>query len=96
MTISSEADFLRALYKSWSEHMAAIPAMTITELRGLFDEWHQATGKPEGVTYKRGLLAGEEAIGALPVSADTSKVILYTHAQDLHDGKVLGRTVLIL
>src|SRR5882757_2186050 len=88
MTISNEADFLRALYKSWSERMSANPAMTITELRGLFDEWHQATGEPEVVTYKRGLRAGVEAIWALPVSADTSKVILYIHGGGFVVGSV--------
>ena len=70
MAISTEADFLRALYKSWSDRMAASPALTIAELRGLFEEWHQATREPEGVTYKADLLAGVEAIWALPVNAD--------------------------
>jgi len=79
MAISSEAEFLRALYKDWSERMAANPAMTIAELRGIFEEWHQATREPEGVTYKSDLLAGVEALWALPVGADISKVILYTH-----------------
>ena len=79
MAISSEADFLRALYKSWSDRMAANPALTIADLRSIFEEWHQATREPEGVSYKSGLLAGAEAIWALPVNADISKVILYTH-----------------
>ena len=79
MAISSEADFLRALYQSWSDRMAANPALTVADLRGLFEEWHQVTREPEGVTYKSGLLAGIEAIWALPVDADLSKVILYTH-----------------
>jgi epsilon-lactone hydrolase len=88
MAITREADFLRALYKSWSERMAANPAMTITELRGLFDEWHQATSEPECVTYKSGILAGVEALWALPVNADTSKVILYTHGGGFVVGSV--------
>lgn len=79
MKPSSEADFLRALYQSWSDRMAANPAMTIADLRGLFDEWHQPTLEPEGVTYKSDTVAGVEAIWALPVDADTKKVILYTH-----------------
>ena len=79
MAISSEADFLRALYQSWSDRMVANPALTVADLRGLFEEWHQVTREPEGVTYKSGLLAGIEAIWALPVDADLSKVILYTH-----------------
>lgn len=79
MSTSPEADFLRALYQSWSDRMAANPALTIADLRSLFDEWHQPTLEPEGVTYKSEVLAGVEAIWALPVGADTSKVILYTH-----------------
>ena len=88
MAISSEADFLRTLYKSWSDRMAADPALTIADLRSLFEEWHQATREPEGVTYKSGLLAGLEALWALPVDADISKVILYTHG----GGFVVGST----
>jgi monoterpene epsilon-lactone hydrolase len=88
MAISSEADFLRALYKGWSDRMAADPALTIGDLRSLFEEWHQATREPEGVTYKCGLLAGVEVLWALPVEADISKVILYTHG----GGFVVGST----
>jgi len=68
--------------------MAANPAMTIAELRGLFEEWHQPTREPEGVTYKADLLAGVEAIWALPVNADISKVILYTHGGGFVVGSV--------
>ncbi len=79
MALSPKADFLRALYQTWSDHMAANPAMTIADLRSLFDEWQQPTLEPEGVTYKSDTVAGVEAIWALPVDADTKKVILYTH-----------------
>jgi acetyl esterase/lipase len=79
MKPSSEADFLRALYQGWSDRMAANPAMGIADLRGLFDEWHQPTLEPEGVTYKSDTVAGVEAIWAMPVDADPKKVILYTH-----------------
>lgn len=79
MPTSPQSDFLRALYQSWSERMAANPALTIADLRSLFDEWHQPTLEPEGVTYKSDTLAGVEGIWALPQGADTKKVILYTH-----------------
>lgn len=79
MNTSSEADFLRALYQSWTDRMAANPNLTIADLRSLFDEWHQPTLEPEGVTYKSDVVAGVESIWALPVGADSSKVILYTH-----------------
>jgi acetyl esterase/lipase len=79
MKPSTEADFLRALYQSWSDRMTANPALTIADLRGLFDEWHQPTLEPEGVTYKSETVAGVEALWALPLDADPRKVILYTH-----------------
>ncbi|WHZ13114.1 MAG: 6-hexanolactone hydrolase [Burkholderiaceae bacterium] len=79
MKASTESDFLRALYQSWSDRMAANPGLTIADLRSLFDEWHQPTLEPEGVTYKSDTLAGVEALWALPQGADTKKVILYTH-----------------
>ncbi|MCF4975670.1 MULTISPECIES: alpha/beta hydrolase [Pseudomonas] len=79
MNTSSEADFLRALYQSWTDRIAANPNLTIADLRSLFDEWHQPTLEPEGVTYKSDVVAGVESIWALPVGADSSKVILYTH-----------------
>lgn len=79
MATSIQSDFLRALYQSWSDRMAANPNLTIADLRSLFDEWHQPTLEPEGVSYKSETLAGVEAIWALPTGADAKKVILYTH-----------------
>lgn len=109
MKPSTEADFLRALYQTWSERMAANPEMTIADLRSLFDEWHQPTLEPEGVTYKSETVAGVEALWALPVGADTRKVILYTHGGGFavgsaashrklagHLAKHLGVTALVL
>lgn len=79
MGLSTQPDFLRALYQSWSDRMAANPALTIADLRSLFDEWHQPTLEPEGVTYKSDALAGVEGVWVLPHGADPKKVILYTH-----------------
>ena len=79
MGLSTQPDFLRALYQSWSDRMAANPALTIADLRSLFDEWHQPTLEPEGVTYKSDALAGVEGVWVLPHGTDPKKVILYTH-----------------
>jgi monoterpene epsilon-lactone hydrolase len=79
MPTSTRSDLLRSLYQSWSERMAANPALTIADLRSLFDEWHQPTLEPEGVTCKSDVLAGVEGVWALPLEADTKKVILYSH-----------------
>lgn len=109
MQPSAEAGFLRALYQTWSERMAANPALTIADLRGLFDEWQQPTREPEGVTYKSETVAGVEALWALPLDADPQKVILYTHGGGFavgsaashrklagHLAKHLGVTALVL
>ncbi|MDX3741022.1 alpha/beta hydrolase [Pseudomonas sp.] len=76
---SPQSSFLRALYESWSNRMAANPGLTIADLRSLFDEWHQPTLEPRDVTYKSDVLAGVEAVWALPLAADARKVILYVH-----------------
>lgn len=79
MTISAEAGYLEALYRDWTGRMAADPQMSIVMLRSLFDEWHQPTLEPEDVTYRSDTVGGVGGIWALPVDADTSKVVLYTH-----------------
>ena len=109
MTISAEAGYLEALYRDWTGRMAADSQMSIAMLRSLFDEWHQPTREPEGVTYRTDSLAGIEAIWALPIDVDSSKVILYTHGGGFavgsaashrklagHLAKALGATALVL
>lgn len=79
MTVSADSGFLEALYRDWTSRMAADPQMSIAMLRSMFDEWHQPTKEPEGVTYRSDIVAGVEGIWALPLGADTSSVIMYTH-----------------
>ncbi|UMB70072.1 alpha/beta hydrolase [Mycobacterium paraterrae] len=79
MTVSPEAGFLEALYRGWSSRMAANPEMPIELLRNMLDEWHQPALEAEGVTYRSDLIGGVEGIWALPLGADTSRVISYTH-----------------
>ncbi|MBC7268267.1 MAG: alpha/beta hydrolase [Streptomyces sp.] len=109
MAISAEAGYLEALYRDWTARMAADPQMSIAMLRSLFDEWHQPTHEPEDVTYRSDRLAGVEAIWALPIDADASKVILYTHGGGFavgsaashrklagHLAKALGTTAVVI
>jgi epsilon-lactone hydrolase len=79
VTLSKEADYLRALYQGWSERMNANPNMTIEDLRSLFDEWEKPTLEPEDVTYKTDTVGGVDVIWAYPVGCDKSKVLIYTH-----------------
>jgi monoterpene epsilon-lactone hydrolase len=75
----SPAEFLKTLYQSWTDRMAANPAMNLSDLRSLFEEWHRPTLEPEDVSYRHEAIGGVEAIWAIPLDADRSKVILYTH-----------------
>src|SRR5574340_1767793 len=72
-------DVLHDLYADWSQVMAATPDLGICLLRSLFGEWHPPTVEPEGVTYREDTVGGVPGIWCLPVGADASKVLLYTH-----------------
>ena len=72
-------DVLRDLYADWSQIMATTPDLTIRLLRSVFDEWHQPTVEPQGVTYREDTVGGVPGIWCLPDGADESKVLLYTH-----------------
>ena len=76
---SAESDALRALYADWSDIIATTPDLTMRLFRSIFDEWHQPTREPEDVTYREETVGGVPGIWALPVGADPSQVLLYTH-----------------
>ena len=73
------SDYLRALYQEWSGRLAANPAMTIADLRDLFDAWSKPAFEAEGVSYKSDTIGGVPAIWAFPAGCDRTKVLLYTH-----------------
>jgi acetyl esterase/lipase len=79
MASSKQVDVLRALYQDWTDRMVADPNLSIANLRSMFDEWGQPALEPENVCYKSDRLGGVEAIWALPVGADSSRAIVYTH-----------------
>ena len=106
---SAESDALRALYADWSDIIATTPGLTMRLFRSIFDEWHQPTREPEGVTYREETVGGVPGIWALPVDADRSQVLLYTHGGGFavgsasshrklaaHVAKALGVTALVL
>jgi acetyl esterase/lipase len=72
-------DALRDLYADWSALMADNPEMSVRMFRSLFGEWHQPTVEPEGVTYREDTVGGVPGIWCLPVGADESQVLLFTH-----------------
>jgi monoterpene epsilon-lactone hydrolase len=103
------ADALRVLYADWSDIIATTPELTMRLFRSIFDEWHQVTREPEDVTYREEAVGGVPGIWTLPVGADTSKVLLYTHGGGFavgsasshrklaaHVAKALGVTAFVL
>jgi monoterpene epsilon-lactone hydrolase len=83
--------------------------LTTRLLRSIFDEWHQPTCEPEDVTYREETIGGVSGIWALPIGADRSKVLLYTHGGGFavgsaashrklaaHVAKALGVTAFVL
>ena len=74
-----DQDVLRDLYADWSQIMAATPDLGIRLLRSVFDEWHQPTVEPQGVSYREDTVGGVPGIWCLPEGADKSKVLLYMH-----------------
>lgn len=106
---SAESDTLRALYSDWSAIIANTPDLTMRLFRSIFDEWHQPTREPEDVTYREETVGGVPGIWTLPIGADTSKVLLYTHGGGFavgsasshrklaaHVAKALGVTAFVL
>lgn len=106
---SLEGDALRVLYADWSRILADTQELTMRLLRAIFDEWHQPTREPEGVTYREETVGGVPGIWALPVGADPSQVLLYTHGGGFavgsaashrklagHVAKALGVTAFVL
>lgn len=71
-------DMLRDLYADWSQVMATTE-LSMRLLRALFDEWHQPTVEPEDVTYREDTVGGVPGIWCLPLGADASQVLLFTH-----------------
>ena len=106
---SAESDALHALYSDWSAIIANTPDLTMRLFRSIFDEWHQPTREPEDVTYREETVGGVPGIWTLPIGADTSKVLLYTHGGGFavgsasshrklaaHVAKALGVTAFVL
>lgn len=79
MSPTAESDSLRVLYQDWSNIMGADHNLDVRLFRSIFDEWHQPTREPEGVTYKEENVGGVDAIWCFPTGAATNQVLLYTH-----------------
>lgn len=107
--ISDEGDALRALYADWARVMGETPELSIRLLRSLFDEWHQVTAEPTGVTYDEETIGGVPGIWAIPDGADRAKPLVFLHGGGFavgsasshrkmaaHFAKALGVTAFVL
>jgi monoterpene epsilon-lactone hydrolase len=103
------AEALRELYADWADIIATTPGLTTRLFRSIFDEWHQPTREPEDVTYREETVGGVPGIWTLPIGADPTKVLLYTHGGGFavgsaashrklaaHVAKALGVTAFVL
>jgi monoterpene epsilon-lactone hydrolase len=103
------AEALRELYADWADIIATTPGLTTRLFRSIFDEWHQPTREPEDVTYREDTVGGVPGIWTLPIGADPTKVLLYTHGGGFavgsaashrklaaHVAKALGVTAFVL
>lgn len=79
MAMDVGVNFLTSLYKDWSVRMAAEPALPLSAVRGLFDEWHRPTMEPEDVSYRSDTVGGVDGLWAFPAVADLGKVVLWAH-----------------
>ncbi|MGH9000147.1 MAG: alpha/beta hydrolase [Acidimicrobiia bacterium] len=76
---SRESGYLRDLYKSWADRLAASPEADIATVRDIFEEWHLPTREPEGVTYAEVDAGGTPAIWCIPGGCASDRVLLYNH-----------------
>jgi len=72
-------DEVRDLYASFVRRMIQEPEMSIDAMRDLFDQWHQATAEPGGVTYREVFDAPVPATWCIPPGANDRRAIVYTH-----------------
>ncbi|QCP07262.1 alpha/beta hydrolase [Micrococcus luteus] len=79
MTSTPQHITLEQLYSEWTELMTEYPTMNMRLFRAVFDEWHQPTVEPEGVTYREDVVGGVPGIWTLPEGADEKQVLVYTH-----------------
>ena len=79
-------DVLKQLYAGWLARIAENPAITLDQIRNLFEHWGDVTTEPRGVDYSEGELGGIAGLWARPRGAAGSATLLCTHG----GGYVLG------
>jgi len=79
-TGESPGDELRDLYASFTQRLAAEPALDIEGMRDLFERWHLGCAEPEDVTYHEAADTPVPATWCLPSgAAGMQRAIVYSH-----------------
>lgn len=79
-------DVLKQLYAGWQRCIDENPAITLDQIRNLFEHWGDVTTEPGGVDYSEGVLGGVAGLWVQPKGADRSAVLLCFHG----GGYVMG------
>lgn len=76
---STESQYLADLYADWLSRMTADPEMQLPAMRDLFEEWHQVTVEPTGVTYEEVSADGVPSVWCIAQGGADDRVVLFTH-----------------
>jgi acetyl esterase/lipase len=77
---------LNTLYRQWMTEIQGNPALTIADIRDLFEHWGDVTAEPGDADYIMEDVNGLKALWVAPKSGVQSKVLLCAHG----GGYVLG------
>jgi len=70
---------LEAMYRSWTNTLAANPQMSLEEMRELFEHWGDVTGEPGSIDYLESEADGIPALWAKPRNGRHDRVLLCFH-----------------
>lgn len=79
-------EMLNTLYRQWTAEIGSNPAITIDDIRGLFDHWGDVTAEPGDTDYLMEDVNGLPALWVVPKGCARGKVLLCAHG----GGYVLG------
>jgi epsilon-lactone hydrolase len=70
---------LEDLYSGWLQTIAANPAISLKEIRDLFEHWGDVTSEPRAVDYIEVDAGGVEAMWAIPKRCSADRALLCIH-----------------
>jgi epsilon-lactone hydrolase len=76
---SLPTDPLGRAYAEWTAEFTNFPAMSLSLMRWVFEDWQRVTAEPEDVTYASVTIGGVPGIKVAPLGADRAQVLLVLH-----------------